>query len=699
MLFCGFRFDLVGFGIIGSGRPVKEAIFASSTFQQYTNFSFSMGLSAPLLRSPVWGLLVHRPSARQSRLAAWPFPPFHCLPRFVPLPLRLISTRLQPNPSKIPFLSPSLPSSLVDLADPRIRAYVTARVVRKWKTILRGASEPITTDLIVTDEKGNAMHVVIPEDVLPELECDVVEGLVYKMLRFQVVPAQGNYKPVAGRYNMLFHTGTDLELIEEDLDRFPRYFFKCATMNEIKQRKPKEEVLTNVAGMLLSITEVIPVQTGDGSLNKKRYSDQAAGLRVTFWEKHMDKLDLTRLLNQRIKPIVVLAGIIVSSYRDTKFLATSSAAQVYVDPDIKETRLIRERFVWDRTPVLLITAAEADATQAWAAAQETVIDELIHLTPDQIGTTKYNMEAMVMDVSCKNGWYYEACPKCWLKMTRPDEATLFKCGEHGVEPPKLVAKLSLKLRDHTTRLSATSFGGLAAGLLGSGSDVAVVDTEIDKFTLPSSAINLIGKTFVFTLGITKSTVKRGTLRFKVFAYTPKEDPVVEQTSLEGKEVVMALLSQPASPQSQESLQPLNPSVLRGSSDVGGHAMELVGEGDRAPVNRSLNFVQCDSVSAKGNCNIAFETPVVSADVFVGDGCDVRKIKAKDVSGAPLSVFVRDQKREGTHGSSVKFVQGKAGRSSGASKANVRKMDHGSAKPPADSPTKKVRESVEKLQVE
>ncbi|OMO60315.1 hypothetical protein CCACVL1_24248, partial [Corchorus capsularis] len=39
------------------------------------------------------------------------------------------------------------PALLFELR-PGIRAYVTARVARKWKSILRGASDPVTADLI-----------------------------------------------------------------------------------------------------------------------------------------------------------------------------------------------------------------------------------------------------------------------------------------------------------------------------------------------------------------------------------------------------------------------------------------------------------------------------------------------------------------------------------------------------------------------
>ncbi|OMO99220.1 hypothetical protein CCACVL1_03887 [Corchorus capsularis] len=102
-------------------------------------------------------------------------------------------------------------------------------------------------------------------------------------------------------------------------------------------------------------------------------------IRVTFSEHHMNKLVLDQLIGQQTKPVLVVAATIVQDYLGNKFLATSSASTLFVNPSIKEAEEIRTRFAHDRTPVLVLGDGSVGGGGA-NEPQQISIDRLLYLT-------------------------------------------------------------------------------------------------------------------------------------------------------------------------------------------------------------------------------------------------------------------------------------------------------------------------------
>ncbi|OMO80650.1 Nucleic acid-binding protein [Corchorus olitorius] len=125
---------------------------------------------------------------------------------------------------------------------PGMRAYIIVRVCRLWKTILPNSTVGVTTDLIIANEMGN----------------------IYKVVRFQVVPWESNYKPLPSDHAILFNSSTEIELLDQPADNFPRYYFDIADINEISTRKERDPLLTDTAGLLLSVTEVGQIRVSTG---------------------------------------------------------------------------------------------------------------------------------------------------------------------------------------------------------------------------------------------------------------------------------------------------------------------------------------------------------------------------------------------------------------------------------------------------
>ncbi|OMO57571.1 Nucleic acid-binding protein [Corchorus olitorius] len=266
-----------------------------------------------------------------------------------------------------------IPAYLSDLY-PGITAYITARVTRFWDTIPPNGTVSISYDLLLADDKVRSM---------------------------------------------------DFEEINEGIEKLPHYFFRLASFEEVGKRKDREAILTDVAGMLLSITEVGKIKVQSGHLVDHR----EVRLRLL-------RLIVEELMGHQTKPVLVVAATIVKDSSGHKYLSSSSTTKIYVNPDIEETNQIKERFAYDKTPVLLLGAGEGHGSQDLAAAEEAIIDRLIYFRPSDIQGKEFMVQGRVMDVDIRNGWFYESCPKCSLKMDKTGD--VFECSEHGIEPLKFV---------------------------------------------------------------------------------------------------------------------------------------------------------------------------------------------------------------------------------------------------------------------
>ncbi|OMO50725.1 hypothetical protein CCACVL1_30301 [Corchorus capsularis] len=352
---------------------------------------------------------------------------------------------------------------------PSLRAYVIARVARKWETILPAQTQPINGDLLLVDDMGASMEVVIPGDCMHRFSDEkVAEGKVYKILHFQVSNRKKKYKSIPGEYTIYFLSSTKLIEVTEDLHMYPRYFFRFAQMADIITRSEKDPVFTDAIGMFIVYGEPVgvPVDSGVRIFHKvdvdiRLLSDEI--LRLSFWVSHIQHLNLAELAAMSEKPILEVAATTVRSYSSTKYLCSSSSTKVYVNPDIKEAR---------ETPVALLTSDQASQSAASANAKDATILQLLYLDLNKVQGQKFRVEAEITEFDTTNGWYYECYSDCPFKV-HPAEGGVFFCTQHKLVTPRLVDQ----------------------------------------------------------------TLKRGWLKFKVYAYTEKQARQAIPTALKGKQII------------------------------------------------------------------------------------------------------------------------------------------------------------------
>ncbi|OMO90310.1 Nucleic acid-binding protein [Corchorus olitorius] len=359
---------------------------------------------------------------------------------------------------------PLFHASLAELT-PGIKAYIIARIARFWNTVLPASTVAVSIEMVLADDKGNAIHAIIPKEAMHHLRGKFAEGEVYKIVRFQVYDRKTSYKCVPGHNVLYFSSSTEFQKIITCgcWDKFPRYCFNFATINEIRARNEREPVLTDAVGLLTTIAPVTRVFVPSRGEDVDERDIYVTLSRISFWENHIHRLDVDALLAMELKPVLAITATTVREYLGKKTLWTTSGILVYVDLDIPQTRDLKEMYKDDKVGVQLHTAEEVDSCHGSTQAdQDVAIDRLFYFTPNELRGQRFRVEARVIEVDTTNGWYYECCNKdCNLKAH--EEKGGFRCTDHD---SRFVMRLSLIIKDVTGSIQVTVFGNLAENLIG-----------------------------------------------------------------------------------------------------------------------------------------------------------------------------------------------------------------------------------------
>ncbi|GFP96797.1 replication protein a 70 kDa DNA-binding subunit c [Phtheirospermum japonicum] len=117
-------------------------------------------------------------------------------------------------------------------------------------------SEFISVDFLAVDDQKNAMHGTIPSEYSDEFEHQLIEGHVYKIRMFQVTKRKQSHNALPLDKMLYFSSTTEIQEIKDDIDRYPHHYFQFATMEDIVRRTERESFMTDVIGLLTSITPI-----------------------------------------------------------------------------------------------------------------------------------------------------------------------------------------------------------------------------------------------------------------------------------------------------------------------------------------------------------------------------------------------------------------------------------------------------------
>ncbi|OMO57313.1 Nucleic acid-binding protein [Corchorus olitorius] len=166
---------------------------------------------------------------------------------------------------------------------------------------------------------GNAIQAFIDIGIVGNFRNRLIEGKIYKIFRFQVVECKAGYNAIPSEYIIKLNSSTVMDEVCDDTLKIPRHYFMFAMLEQIKDRKEKDPTLTDIIGLLMSVSEAYDIQrsTGEGTFKIiDTFVKLLSGdiIRVCLWEGQMDLLRVDYIRELDRKPVIVVVGSSVRNY-------------------------------------------------------------------------------------------------------------------------------------------------------------------------------------------------------------------------------------------------------------------------------------------------------------------------------------------------------------------------------------------------
>ncbi|CAL5075198.1 unnamed protein product [Urochloa decumbens] len=351
-------------------------------------------------------------------------------------------------------------------------------------------------ELLLVDEEGVGITASIGQKDLTKFVDFLVEGRCYMIKKFQVSRQARKLNAVPNSQTIFFTSWTVVEELPTEFSaNVPLYMFNFVDFEDLDRKDRKGHGLVDVIGQLTVIHPVVQTSGLNGpsirrSVELRDLSDRL--LPITLWGEHATSFEdefLIETISKDEPVVIIFAGMQVKTYLGSITCGSG-------DGD-----------------------AAAGATDEATSNRKTVSD-LLSLDPHDNNGVRFTCDAKIKEIDVSNGWWYKGCSKC----KRGVKATLegFECTNCDDMKPMIVPsyKLNVVIEDITGRTKIFLFGGVAEQVVRRTAAELVEESSSNQILLPASLRSLVGRRYVFQVGISEQTFRTGQLCFqarKVFA--------------------------------------------------------------------------------------------------------------------------------------------------------------------------------------
>ncbi|XP_062181912.1 uncharacterized protein LOC133886197 isoform X1 [Phragmites australis] len=221
---------------------------------------------------------------------------------------------------------------------------VCVRVSRKWE--YRGGTDdgPIAhIDLVLADEKGDAIYAEIPSSEVDVISPLIEEGGIYIISRFRVSRAKSLYRPIDAPYMIEFTCYTKVYPANNLPETFPRYVYNLTPFAELPKYAGENKYFLDVLGIISEVSDTTLLQLPNQSaatLNRNIILKDLSNveIKLTLWGQRAAEFTIDEVYNEEQgKPIVVLiVGNLMKSFAGEEYLSGNTACRWYFNPAIPE---------------------------------------------------------------------------------------------------------------------------------------------------------------------------------------------------------------------------------------------------------------------------------------------------------------------------------------------------------------------------
>ncbi|CAF1956084.1 unnamed protein product [Brassica napus] len=388
---------------------------------------------------------------------------------------------------------------------------IKVKITRLWRQY--SAQGGATIEMVLSDSNGDNTHATVKKELVEQFAPVLGEGMTRILINFTLNHSCGSYRTTSHPYKIGFIETTRVRRCDD----FPYALsgFKSANFEDILNGCLNPDYLVDVLGQIVEVShvEVVSVNGKDTqkiSLELQNLED--VRLPIFLWGSFaMDVNEAVQTKGDESIICVLRFGKI----KIWKACQMPTMSYVSLNPAMAEVAEFKSKLPEDSI-VLAIVESKALALANGVSQKEHFFVHTPRRTISYLLESKQVEQEIVLctiaAIDCDMGWYYLSCKVCAKKvLTFPNEnlddgededggGHSYYCAKCKVYNPKLLPSCTLSLN---------------------------IDEIQDPENLPLAITNLIGKTYLFKIGIEKENFVYKHDTFKVLKIITNQDMISE----------------------------------------------------------------------------------------------------------------------------------------------------------------------------
>ncbi|XP_038701879.1 replication protein A 70 kDa DNA-binding subunit D-like [Tripterygium wilfordii] len=390
----------------------------------------------------------------------------------------------------------------------RMDSHVVVRLTRLWESRNTKTDETISIDMILLDREGTQIHAIIWKRQAERFREKLHEGKLYKIKNFRVVVSKVNYKPVDGKYTIVFMPNTSLEELPKDRgEPIDKHKFCFQSYEELVNRPNHHVVLSDVIGLLTGVGDIEPISTQGSMMEKLDLQLQLDGkfeIKITLWNDKAQSF-MSLLKGTKEQPyIVIVTSTIVKIFNGQHYLSSTGATKFYINLDIPESKsLLESRGSKSVDLTMFAPNTTRLSIQDQMESNRKNIYELTSMLPPKNvnNIVVVTLCAEIVEVQNKLGWYYFSCENCKRKLEKSDNVYRCEPCHRDSVFPNTSYKVIVLVKDETGETTLTMFDREVQQLIGISAPQLISHYGFSIRDLPTQFDTLRGRTFIFQLKV------------------------------------------------------------------------------------------------------------------------------------------------------------------------------------------------------
>ncbi|GMN27604.1 hypothetical protein TIFTF001_041055 [Ficus carica] len=330
-------------------------------------------------------------------------------------------------------------------------------------------------------------------------------GTIYEISNFFITNNKQKYKIVPHAAMLQFARSTVFKNVEEDIPEIPQHKFNFVEFDQLTSKIDINDILSDVIGRVISIKGIEESTINDRMVKRRGFVIQnirEETLNVTLWGEIGDNIDENSLQTMPEPVVIAFSAMAAKQYMGGLYVASTSGTSFYIDPDIPETKKIKKRFSHSIQGIDFIAGSTKKPLplEEQKTINRTTIIELQALNPYQNQETKFTVKAIITELHIHQGWFYNACPRCYRQIKQ--SGTSWWCDNHGhlTTMPISWYKINARIEDSTGGMNIVMFGKTVQSLINKPCSILTIqEGYTDPAVIPPILNQLKGMSKIFVI--------------------------------------------------------------------------------------------------------------------------------------------------------------------------------------------------------